>query len=992
MRSNLLVSLFLAGLIAGSGPACGPSSAKPGPIVPAPVDPTPTAPTDILAASDLPVVQTEPLPFDRMDATIHRLSNGMTVYISPNKDKPRLSAWIAVRAGSRHDPPDSTGLAHYLEHMLFKGTSKLGTLDFAKERPHLERIESLYAELRVETDDARRSEILAEIDGETQKTAQYAIPNEFDQLYASLGIQGLNAFTSDEQTVYIADVPSNRFDAWVAVESARFQDPQFRLFYPELEAVYEEKNRSLDSAQSRVFEELARTLYPKHPYGTQPTIGIVAHLKNPAYGDMVRYFDTWYVPNNMAIVLAGDIDAKTAIPALEKTFGSMTPKALPKLDNGEIVPIEGRVERTVTAEGENAVYLAWPTVHANHQDRTALEVMDWLVDNSTSGLLNIDLVLTQKLPRAGSFADFSNEAGSWILFGTARSGQSHAAVEELLTSVVAKLKTGEFEQSDLDAIITNAEIQEKRQLESNGSRVSAMTRAFIAHTPWEQAAQRIERLRKVTREDVMRVANEYLTDNLVVIRRQQGSHEPPKITKPSITPIDIDTSRRSRFAQDIAAMEARELEPEWLVEGKHFARHKLPAGDMVAVKNARNDLFALTYRFEIGSVQRRLLCHALELWDRSGMIGISAADLKKKLYAMGTSIDSSCDDEITTLNVSGIDRNLESSVVLLDAWLRNAAFTNEDVSKLAENRISQRKDQMEEPSFLASALAEYAMRGNHSQYLLAPSNKELERAKGSALARLLAKLPDHQHKTSYFGPRSGDEAAKLVALGKNHKKVKPRPPMTYRKVRGTAVFFANKKVAQAQIRFLFPTGPITEDDRAVSRLYTEYVGGGMGSLVFQELREARGLAYSAWAIHRANSRKKDDSGVMGGIGTQVDKTNDALDAMFGLLRDLKVDPSRFAIAKESLDQEYRASRVDPRFAASWVWSWDELGYTEDPRPAQWQALSKMGPEALEGFANKAIKEGLIVAIMADPDRLDMKLLKKKLATPKTLGVEKLVSY
>ncbi|MEK7381988.1 MAG: insulinase family protein, partial [Elusimicrobiota bacterium] len=252
-------------------------------------------------APSVPAVLEAPLRDDPMGTTIHRLPNGLSVYLSPNKGQPRVTAWIAVRAGSKHDPADSTGMAHYLEHMFFKGTGELGTLDFAAEAPHLERIRALYEKLFKTKGEAPRAAVYKEIDEENVKASAFAVPNEISKFYRSIGGRGLNAFTSSEQTVYIVDIPSNRLEAWAAVEAERFQNPVFRLFQTEIETVYEEKNRAMDNAERIIGEEVERRLYKVHPYGQQPTLGSVEHLKNPSLAKMYAFEERWYVPNNMAI-------------------------------------------------------------------------------------------------------------------------------------------------------------------------------------------------------------------------------------------------------------------------------------------------------------------------------------------------------------------------------------------------------------------------------------------------------------------------------------------------------------------------------------------------------------------------------------------------------------------------------------------------------------------------------------------------------------------
>src|ERR1044071_4916368 len=184
-----------------------------------------------------------PNPKDPMAVQIYELDNGLKVYLTENHDTARFEAQIAVRAGSKNDPPASTGLAHYLEHTLFKGTTRICTLDYEKEKPHLDRILELYEQHFHETDPDKRKAIYAEINRESQAAAPYEIPNEMDKLYKAMGEEGLNAHTYHEETVYQVNLPANRVEQWAIIESERFQHPVFRLFQPELEIVYEEKNR-----------------------------------------------------------------------------------------------------------------------------------------------------------------------------------------------------------------------------------------------------------------------------------------------------------------------------------------------------------------------------------------------------------------------------------------------------------------------------------------------------------------------------------------------------------------------------------------------------------------------------------------------------------------------------------------------------------------------------------------------------------------------------
>lgn len=927
----------------------------------------------------------EPLPGDPLGVTVHRLKNGLTVYISENHQTPRVSAWIAVRAGSRNDPASSTGLAHYLEHMLFKGTSELGTMDALAERAHLDRIAALYDELGTTSDEARRSAIFSAIDAETQASAAYAIPNEFDQLYARLGITGVNAFTSEDATVYIADVPRNRLDAWARVEAARLVDPVFRLFYPELESVYEEKNRSMDDPVDRVFETMSAALFPAHPYGTQPTLGLIEHLKLPAYADMAAFFRSWYAPNNMAIVLAGDIDARTALPVLEKYFGALAPRPLPAIAPAEIAPPAGRTVSELSAAGESAVYIGWLGPAATHADVPVLEVMDALLANQSTGLLDTQLVLSQKLPEAGSYFSLSREAGSLAVYGTARKGQSLDEVEALLLSVVQMLHSGAFTQADVDAVVLHEQMRQMRTLEGNGGRVRRMSEAFISGAEWSQAASRMQALERVRKDDIIAAAKRYLGTDFVVVRRTSGTFEPPKIPKPKITPIAIDPSRSSEFARQVEAMPASPIEADWLAEGEDYERRDLPQGLLIAVPNRMNELFSLDYRFELGSGTEPLICFALELMSQSGTRSKpgarSAEELRRALYAMGTTIDTECGADELWLSISGVDRNLEASVTLLREWLRAAAPTEELRKKLVQNQLSQRRDETDEPGSAARALDQYAWRGKQSEYLRVPSNRALERAGLAALRRLLATLPDHRHDTFYFGPRAAQtvqSAVQAISLGTKQRSlaVARRAPISYRAItgRGTRIFFMHKEVAQSLISIAIPQPPLAAADMPLSILYDEYVGGGMGALIFQEIREARGLAYRAGGRHDPGERPGDQSAVIGILGTQSDKTIEALTTLLGLLRSLPVQPERLATAKGSIDAAYRSARINPRQIGATVYSWLERGIAADPRPAYQRAVAAIESAGFADFARRFGGGETIIAIMGDRSRIDMNAL------------------
>lgn len=978
-RSCSLLLLCFAALL-----ACAPrpsdmteSTASPSPVpAPAAATTATTATTAIVYPPDTPAELATPLPDDPLAVTIHRLKNGLTVYLSVDPEQPRIAAWIAIRAGSRHDPAHSTGLAHYLEHMMFKGTARLGTLDADAERPHLARTAALYDRLPHTNTPAERAALLADIDAATQAAAATAIPNELDRLYSGLGILDVNAFTTDDATVYMAELPAARLATWARVEAQRLADPTFRLFYPELEAVYEEKNISLDTPEDRVDEALRLALFPRHPYGTQTILGAAEHLKNPAHAEMVAYHRRWYLPNNAALILAGDLDKAATLAALELAFETWSPGQLPPPPPAALDGPVGRVQRTIVAEGEQSVTLAWRTVPAGHPDEPALAVLAELVDNDVSGLLNVRLLLSGELPDAEGHGEQLVEAGYYALTGVARDDQSLAEVERLLHTIVAALKSGAFTQADLDAIVLHEQIREQMARESIGGRVSWIADAYLERRSWPDHVHFTQAMARVTRDDILRVAATYLGPDHVAIHRKRGRHDPPKMPKPVITPVPIDPSRVSPFAADLLAQAAPDPAPVWVVEGRDFTRLTTSAGPLIAAPNRRSHLFALTLRFELGTRRRPLLAHALDLLDLSGTDDLDAEALQRRLYQLGTSIDTDCGADQTHIYLSGVDENLEQSLALLDRWLRAPSFADATVADLLANTLSLRRDEQDDPEALADALAEYARRGPASDILTRPSDRQLRHARGPELARELAVLADSSRTTLYFGPRSAADLAAALPRSAGAP-VPPRPPRALRPLARPTIFFLHRDMAQAQIEVALASPPLPRELRPAARLLNQVLGGDMSGLIFQEIREARGLAYSASGLLASGARPDDAAALIGRLGTQADKSRDALAVLHELLHRATPGDDRIAAARLALTREIVATRVPPRRVPDWVQAWTERGELEDPRPAELASLQSLTAPQLRALQDR-FSAPAIVSVLADRRRIDLPALQQLL--------------
>jgi len=919
---------------------------------------------------------------DPLDTHIYELDNGLQVYLTENHEEPRFYAEIAVRAGSKHDPADGTGLAHYLEHLLFKGNENLGTLDYEAEKPYLDAIIELYEQHFVETDESRRAEIYSEINRVAQQAAEFAVPNEIDKLYNSMGGSGLNAHTWYEETVYKVGLPSNRIHQWAEIESDRFINPVFRLFHTELETVYEEKNRTLDNGGRIIGTAIDDLLYKIHPYGQQPTIGTVDHLKNPSLVYIQDYFDTYYVPNNMGIFISGDIDIEETIALINDKFSHWEEKEIPEVGPWEEPPLQGAERRTVQYPGEEQVSIAFRTVENGHADKEALILVDMILDNRTAGLINLNLNQQQLVSNAGSSPLFLNDYGSQNLYGIPKQDQTLEEVEKLLLDQIDNIKKGNFEEWIISAIINDFKKNEKASLEFNTARVSMMRSAFIEGSEWDYHIAEIDRMEQLTKDDVVEVANKYFGDDYVSVYRIDDQHVVPAVEKPQIDPVSIDPTRQSEFAANILAMEYDEIEPSFVEADTDYRVIEFADGvELYYAPNPLNDLFTFSINVEVGTEENEKLGLSASLIDVAGTQNMTNEELQKEWYRMGSEFRFGSGENSSTFSVTGLDEQFEDSLALMMELVKTPATEEQTLEQLKGILIKSREDRKSSPPAIAQALYLYNRYGEESPLLEALTTQEIVDTELEELMSLPAELLNYKHTIAYTGSMPLEE---LVEVLRRHHTVEGEQQdtpeyrfRTARQVNNTEVMVVDQQTAQAQVRIEFADGVYNSDDAVMSSIYTNYFGSGMSSVVFQELREARALAYSAQARYAQGGRENAENLMLGAIGTQTDKTVDALEAFIDLIDNMPSSSERFEEAVNSQLNRYRTSKLNFREVIGAVRSWERLGFETDPRIQRYQELQTASLEDLVEFQQEHVQgRPKLISIVGDLSIIDTEELEK----------------
>ncbi|MCC6145724.1 MAG: insulinase family protein [Candidatus Hydrogenedentes bacterium] len=936
----------------------------------------------------------EPNPEDPLAVQIYRLENGLTVYLTEYHQEPRFYAEIAVRAGSKMDPSETTGLAHYLEHLLFKGTTSMGTTDWPAEKPFVEQITELYEEHFKEQDPTKRDAIWARINEITAQSAALAIPNELDRLYKGMGGDMLNAHTWHEETVYKVGLPSNRLKHWAVIESERFREPVFRLFQTELETVYEEMNRALDNKHRLIQEAVDERVFKHHPYGQQTTLGSPEHLKNPSIRNIQRYYQTWYVPNNMGIFISGDIDPEETMEIIDQHFSAWKPRELPEAQTWDEDPIDGREFVEVTYEGEEYALLAFRTVPVLSEEAEALQLVDMLLDNATAGLINLNLNQAQKVQQAGSYPMMLNDYGVEYLWGIPKEGQTLEEVEKLLLEQIEKIKAGEFEDWILPAIVNDFEKQMKTGLESNESRVDFMRQSYIQHDDWNRVIGKIARLRAVTREQIVAAANKYFGGNYVAGYRKDAPHKVLEVQKPQLASIDIDPSRASQFAQQVMSMPVVEIEPTFVERGRDFESFQDPRGvDYYYVENPVNDVFSFSITVDLGTHEENRIGLAAALMDKAGTQRLSAEDLRKEWYKLGTDFSIASSDNETVIALRGLDKNFEASVKLLMEVLHTATADESTLAQLKEIVIQAREDAKKDPGTIASALVEFNRYGQDSYYLKMLSTEAVRAQDRATLFGIIGGLLDYRHTVNYCGTLTMDEVRRIVEEAHPiEAPLKEPPAYNFRRVRTpeqSEVYLFDKDLAQANIRLEFGSVDYNEDITPAVQLYNNYFAGGMAGIVFQELREARALAYVVGAHYIEGERTHDQNVMMGVIQTQTDKTTEALQGFIGLLDKLPESPERFAIAKDALINLYRTGTINFRDVIGVVRSWQRRGLEPDPRKERFVEIQAAElPAVMEFYREYIADHPKLISIVGATARMELPVL-ESLGTVRVVTTEDL---
>ena len=915
----------------------------------------------------------------------YRLENGLTVWLNEDHSQPKVFGAVVVKAGAK-DCPD-TGIAHYFEHMMFKGTDRIGTLDYEAEKVLLDSIAMKYDELAMTEDTAARARLQKEINELSIRSSEYVIPNEFNRLINRFGGSGLNAATSYDATIYFNTFSPQYMVQWAEINSERLINPVFRLFQSELETVYEEKNMYGDFIGGQVMDTLMARYFGPHPYA-YPIIGSTKNLKNPRLTEMHKFFEDYYVASNMALILSGDFDAQQVMPILEKAFSRIRSGNAPKQEKVMLPPFNGRETMKVKFPIPfiKAMGLGFRGVSANHEDQVALNIAVNLLNNANgTGYLD-KLMVEHKLMGALAINESMNEAGILaVAIMPKLLIQSYSSAEKMVWDEINRVKNGDFS----DEMFNSLKLEQKRQyassLENIDSRATIMMNLFSQGKSWNDYLNEVARIESITKEDVVRVAQKYFSNNYLCVTKSTGKYPKDNLPKPAFSPVvprNADAS--SSYAKQLEKIPEQQVAPRIIDFEKDVKTSKLtPLVTLYTTPNPLNDIFTLNISYGIGALEQPELMQLTNYLQLLGTESLSFEQFRSRLQSIGSTLAFDVTPDAFVMKVTGFDNHIDETMELVGDFIRHAKADDKKLRQIVDDAKVSEKALFKSGDNVASALLEQVKYGDQSRYLRKLSLSQIKKLKGKDMLAIYDKVRSVQCDLHYCGTLPVEKVIGTIRqhLPLERTTVASNSPY-YRELkqydRPTVFFIDMPDMAQSIVYGYVKGDPV--DDKAsrhASQLFSVYFGGDMSSLMFQEIREFRSFAYRTSGRYQLpNHAHKGTAGSFTAmLSTQSDKTLDALGVLDSLIREMPLKPERMEAVKQTLVNRINNDYPPFRNLSEKVASARMEGFDRDPAEEFLRDIATMDMQDISRFYREQISGRPVVYVIAgNRKRIDMNKL------------------
>lgn len=911
-----------------------------------------------------------------------KLDNGLTILLNQDTTASRVFGAMVVKAGGIHESPDATGMAHYLEHLLFKGTDVLGTTDYAKEKVHLAKIKDLYDDLSATTSGSTRTQIQNAINKESILAAQYVVPNEMTQLLNSIGSTDIGGYTEYDYTIFHNYFPSHEINRWLDIYATRFQNPVFRSFQSELEVVYEEKNRWTDDFTNAIFDQIEELVYPNVPYGQWTLIGHTGHLKNPSISRVQEYYDKYYTADRMALVLTGNFDPRPVKKMVADKFAGLRRGSDLVYEAPKVKRPSSITKKEIAVSPFAMEILGFQTARRDHEDRIILDVCEYLLSNKhdTGYLDEIDRTGSTRL--IGGESTVYNLAGSYIIFfAPTKSAGSMEQMEGMVFKALDKLKNGNFTKDQLQAAKFNLSKDFQRQLEQLQSRGDLMGQVFSADMSWGSFMRYPELMAKVSHEDVQSIAKKYFGDNYAKLISKKGNPKKDRLKKPGYKSVETTPEGRSVYAAKFKGLEVGVPARKFVRLKSDAMRSVMDGGHhIIHVNNAVNDLFDLKFMFKTGTLHNPTTRDAVNLMNYVGAGEYDAQRLKERFSILGCTIELTAERNYTVIRLEGPEENLEACLELTGQLLKSPSHLDQAKKQLEAKYEGDRGLERGDPSLLGFALIRYAALGDSSEYTSRNSiNRVREFSAGALITHFQEIVEKYEADILFTGKTTSDELAAMINASMNLATNPIKNELIYvdgkRVSRNTIYLVDDHKARQSQVFFYVRGAQFEHSELPKSQAYTKYFAAPFTGVTFSEIREKRALAYVTGGQYVAPLIPNRSGKLIMAIGCQSDKTIESIEVMADLIQNLPLQPEKIQDLRAGLQKEAEAAYPDFRDLAETIFELEEQGHKKDPNHYAIEEFADLDMSDILSFHERHIKnKPFVITIYGNKKRLDMNKL------------------
>jgi len=926
--------------------------------------------------------------FTREGLTEYKLDNGLTVMLWEDHSQPDVTGYVVVRAGAVDEPAEYTGLAHYLEHMLFKGTQRIGALDWEKEKPMYDSIIALYDQYSEAKDPKVREQLATQINEVSMREAKISSTEDFFNMLDLIGAEGVNAYTSYDLTAYHNSFPAAEMYRWLTIFSDRLINPVFRTFQAELENVFEEYNMYANEPSSQVQNQLFADIYKGSPYERE-VIGLPEHLKNPRLSKLIEFYNTWYVPNNMALIIVGDFDTETTKPMIAETFSRLEPKELPARPSYPEVSFAGNPTKHYNLGYNPMETWIYQGVKEGDPDQDVLDFVCALLYNGTTGLL--DKINTKgDVQFAGVYNDARRNTGRLIIEAVPyydanqQMYESGKATKDIIMKEVDKIKKGQID----DELIANVKRlyaqSEKIMNERPEAKMSALVDAFTYGKPTDDIFTENEKIQALTKEEIARVAKKYFDAPYMTISFDEDTktQKAKTLPKPNIKPLDPVKDAKTAYAEAFQKLPKGELKQTFnnfndvqvSTIAENVTLHYTP--------NDKNDVFSLSLRYGVGAHEMPLLPYATTLMENAGIMGekkLEGKDFDQQVAELGGSVSYGCSDSYFTVSVSGEDANLSKIMNLVSRQLLMPYLEQKQLDAVKGSEFISRLTRQKRTAVQKSALLQYALYGKKSPYLDEVPFLDIWQLGLPRVQSLVAQAREYALDVFYCGTLPQDQLVAALPLTEGMKPSKSpfiKDRQSYDKP--TVLFLPNSNVQQADLYFYINGRPYDIASDVQSDAFNQYMSGGFTGVIMNEIRVKRSMAYSAYGVNATPALQGKDCYFYGYVGTQSDKVVDAINVYLDILNDMPKDSTQLVALKAALKQASQTAKPSMRNKAATFEAWQRVGYQDDPAKVNADAIDNLTFNDIEKFYEENIKgKPITIILMGDPKKIDLKAIQEK---------------